>query len=482
MGLDQDTKTFTAAVQHAARSIERLYRNLEQKNVYPGRSPAEVQARFAEPLPDEGIPLGELLDKIEAEVFESATLNVGPHFYGYITGGGNQAAVLGEMLKAALNQNNLKWHSSPVSTELEKLVARWVAEFVGYPEDAAGVLLDGGSVANFESLAVARKIKAPVDLANEGLYNAPPLTIYVSEEGHSSFDKAVDMLGLGRKYLRKIPVDEEFRIRVEELEKRIREDRREGRHPICAIGIAGTTNTGAVDDLQALARVCRKYDLWYHVDAAYGGPAAGLESVGAAFSGIELADSLVVNPHKWMYVPFGAACVLVKNPEHMRRTFSTIPDYLKSDRSGQERTDLMEYNLPLTKDFKALKVWMTVKAYGARKLREMVQADIDKASYLADRIRKSGLFELLAPAPLSIVCFRYRPPELPESGLNLLNQKLIQELERDGRIFLAGTKIRDMEALRVCFINHRTGMQHIDRLMDVVDEVGRKIAGEMSTP
>ncbi|NIT58232.1 MAG: aminotransferase class I/II-fold pyridoxal phosphate-dependent enzyme, partial [Aliifodinibius sp.] len=192
-------------------------------------------------------------------------------------------------------------------------------------------------------------IKAPVDISDEGIYGSQPMVVYVSEEGHSSFDKAMDMLGLGKKYLRKISVDDKFRIDTDQLEEQIRTDKNAGLHPICVIGVAGTTNTGAVDNLNALADICQRYDLWYHVDAAYGGPAAKVERTSDLFSGIERADSVVVNPHKWLYVPFEAGGALVKNPDHLRKTFSTIPDYLKSDEHNGGRTDLMEYNLPLTK-------------------------------------------------------------------------------------------------------------------------------------
>lgn len=370
MSLDISSRQFRQWIEQTGTLITEFYDQKSEKKVFAGKSPKEVMALFEEGLPEEPSDIGEVLGAVREKVLESITNSVGPKYFGYITGGGNQVAVLAEMIKASLNQNNLKWHSSPVSTELEKLVMRWVAEFIGYPTTSAGVLLSGGSVANFNCLAVARKIKSPVDVSEEGMYGSPPQTVYVSAEGHSSFDKAADMLGIGKKYLRKIPVDGGQRIDIEALDGAIEQDKQAGFHPICAIAVAGTTNTGAVDDLLAVAGICKKHDLWYHVDAAYGGPAAKVTSVAHLFNGIELADSVVVNPHKWMYVPFEAGGLLVRNPDHLRATFSTIPDYLKSDKSGDGRTDLMEYNLPLTKEFKALKVWMTIKAYGAKKLRD----------------------------------------------------------------------------------------------------------------
>lgn len=476
MSLDVPSQQFQQWIEQTGKLIADFYECKGEGKVFAGKSPEQVLALFDEPLPEAGSEIDAVLGKVKKDVLGSITNNIGPKYYGYITGGGNQVAVLAEMIKASINQNNLKWHSSPVSTELEKLVMRWVAEFIGYPTSSPGVLLSGGSVANFNCLAVARKIKSPVDVAEEGMYGSPPQTVYVSAEGHSSFDKAVDMLGIGKKYLRKVPVDDELRIDAEALDRAIEEDKEAGLHPICAIAVAGTTNTGAVDDLNAVAEVCEKHGLWYHVDAAYGGPAASVEGVAHLFEGIHRADSVVVNPHKWMYVPFEAGGVLVKNPEHLRATFSTIPDYLKSDASGEGRTDLMEYNLPLTKEFKALKVWMTVKMYGAQKLRETIRRDIERAAFLVQLIKKDEQLELMAPAPLSIVCFRFKKNGTPDKELDMLNNKIIQKVEKDGRIFLTGTKIKGRTALRMCFINHRTTINDVETSANVIKEMGNNLS------
>ncbi|MEL7833266.1 pyridoxal phosphate-dependent decarboxylase family protein [Fodinibius sp. Rm-B-1B1-1] len=471
MSLDVSPQQFEEWIEQTGQLIKRFYADDLTSPVFAGKSPAEVQALLEESLPRQSQNIEALLDEVGEKVLSSITNSAGPRYFGYITGGGNQVAVLAEMIKASLNQNNLKWHSSPVSTELERLVMRWVADFIGYPTSSAGVLLSGGSVANFNCLAVARKIKAPSDISDEGIYGSNPMTVYVSEEGHSSFDKAMDMLGLGKKYLRKIPVEDDFRINIEALEEQIRSDKNAGLNPICAIAVAGTTNTGAVDNLQAVADICEEYGLWYHVDAAYGGPAARVDKTIPLFEGIERADSVVVNPHKWMYVPFEAGGALVKNPEHLRRTFSTIPDYLKSDQQNGGRTDLMEYNLPLTKEFKALKVWMTIKAYGADRLRNEIASDIDKAQYLVDLISEEKGLELMAPVPLSIVCFRYNPGGLDAKQLDVLNDKIIDKVEIDGRVFLTGTKINGATAIRVCFINHRTKRKDIQLLKETVLDI-----------
>ncbi len=475
MSLDVSSQQFQQWIQQAGKLVSDFYKEHRDGKVFAGKTPEQVQILLEEPLPEDPQDVDDLLDEVGEKVFSTITNNIGPRFYGYITGGGNQVAVLAEMIKTSLNQNNLKWHSSPVSTELERLVMRWVADFIGYPTSSAGVLLSGGSVANFNCLAVARKVKASTDASDEGLYGSNPMTVYVSEEGHSSFDKAMDMLGLGKKYLRKIPVDDQMRIDPEQLERQVREDKNSGFNPICAIAVAGTTNTGSVDNLNAVADICEKYNLWYHVDAAYGGPAAKVEGVKQLFAGMDRADSVVIDPHKWMYVPFEAGGVLVKDPKHLRETFSTLPDYLKSDTTDEKRTDLMEYNLPLTKEFKALKVWMTLKAYGTRQIRSEISSDIQKAQYLVDLVQTNSKLELLAPAPLSIVCFRYNPDNMEDKTLNELNDRLINNIETDGRIFLTGTKILGKTALRVCFINHRTKKEDIDFLEKTVLDISKQL-------
>lgn len=476
MSLDASAERFRQWIDKVGVLIENYFENVkDDEKVFAGKSPRQIKALLDEPLPDEPQDIDKVLAKVERDVLGSITNSAGPRYFGYITGGGNQAAVLAEMIKTSINQNNLKWHSSPASTEMETLVMRWVAEFIGYSTESAGVLLSGGSVANHHALAVARKMKAPVNIAEDGIYSCPPLTVYVSAEGHSSFDKAMDMLGMGKKYLRKIPVDDKLCINLEVLESQIKEDQQAGFHPLCAIGVAGTTNTGAVDDLSGVADICERYDLWFHADAAYGGPAARLSEKTYLFRGIERADSVVVNPHKWLYVPFEAGGLLVKNPEQLRATFSTIPDYLKSDRTDESRTDLMEYNLPLTKEFKALKVWMTLKTYGANKLTETIRRDLQKAQYLVHQIEETENLELMAPVPLSIVCFRFNPGGKTEEELDRLNDSLIGKIEQDGRVFLTGTKINGRTALRVCFINHRTKNSDIDFLVQVVLDIGRNL-------
>ena len=480
MSLDFKPAQFKAFIERSADIINQWYaKGLRGGRIYRNYTPKEIQHLFDEALPQTGTEVVKLLEQIETVVFETSNFNPSPNYYGYITGGGNQVAILAELLRNALNQNNLKWHSAPANSEIEKIVIKWICQFIGYPENSTGVLASGGSVGNFLNLAVMRKAMCPVDMAEEGMYSAPKMTVYVSEQGHSSIDKGMDMLGLGRKYLRKIRVNNQFQIELGALEEQIIQDRARGLLPVCIIGIAGTTNTGSIDPLKELGHIAKRHKMWYYIDGAYGLPGAGTQLVGASFEGLELADAILINPHKWFFVPFEVAAVIVKQKQYLKDAFSYVPDYLKAGAEVGDREDLMDFNLQLTKDFKALKVWMTFKAYGAEKLGQAIENDCQLARYAKDYIERSPLFEMLAPVPLSIVCFRYlgRPREKrnDEQYLDKLNDALLEAVEADGRVFFAGTKINGRTALRINLTNHRRTKEDIGFLFKVLKELGEHV-------
>lgn len=422
-----------------------------------------------------------ILHEVEENIFANSTLYSSPRFFGYINGSGNQAAVLGELLASAINQICAKWHFSPAASEVERQVIQWIAQFIGYPPLAGGCLLSGGSAGNLAGLAVARRQKAPFDADGSGLSAGPPLTVYVSREGHASLDKAMALLGMGREHLRRIPVLDDFTIDLKALEQQVTRDRADGYHPICVVGNAGTISTGAVDPLDRIAEFCGNHGLWFHVDAAYGGPAAGTAIAAALFRGLHQADSIVVNAHKWLYVPVEASCILVRQPSALRDTFRLVADYLQTgeERLGDGPVDFKDYGPQLSRSFRALKVRMTFKAYGARRLRAAIESNIAIMRYLADRIDQSADFIRLAPVPLSVVCFQYRTSDVSRhedhTYLDSLNTQLLQALERDGRVFLSGTKIRGQTALRACSVNHRLRRSDVDFLLDVIREVAETL-------
>ena len=481
--LDYDLESFQGDLQRASELVVRLYERLDKTRITPAKTRMEIASLFDEVLPQEPQPMDSILHEVEDKIFANSTLYLSPRFFGYINSGGNQASIVGELLASAVNQICALWHFSPAASEVERRVIRWLADFVGYGSTAGGCLLSGGSAGNLVGLAVARKQKAPFDAASLGMRGGPPLTVYVSQEGHASLDKGMVLLGMGRDQLHKIAVRDDFTINLDSLEKQVIEDRRNGYHPICVVGVAGTTNTGAVDPLGALAEFCQAQGLWFHVDAAYGGPAARTNAAGKLFRGLEQADSVVVNPHKWLYVPAEAACILVREPAALRHTFQVVADYLKEEtNTGAEGPlDFKDYGPQLHRNFRALKVWMTFKAYGARKLRAAIESNIEIMRYLGDRIDESQDFVRLAPVPLSVVCFQYRTADISRHGdqtyLDDLNNRLIDALEKDGRIFLSGTNIQGRRVLRACSVNHRLRREDVDFLLDVTRQVGHCLAG-----
>ena len=475
--LDSDLGTFREDLRQASDLVVRLHERMGRARVTPGKSRSEIASLFDETLPEDPQLMTAILREVEENIFANSTLYSTPRFFGYINGSGNQAAVLGELLASSINQICAKWHFSPAASEVERQVIQWIAQFIGYPPDGGGCLLSGGSAGNLAGLAVARRQNAPFDTDLSGMAAGPPLTVYVSQEGHASLDKAMALLGMGRKHLRKISILDDFTIDLKALEQQVTADRAHGYHPVCVVGNAGTINTGAVDPLDALAEFCGTHGLWFHVDAAYGGPAARTEIADALFRGLHRADSVVVNPHKWLYVPVEASCILVRQPSALTDTFRLVADYLQTEneRLGDGPVDFKDYGPQLSRSFRALKVWMTFKAYGARRLRAAIESNIAVMRYLADRIDESTDFVRLAPVPLSVVCFQYRTSDVSRHDehtyLDRLNTQLLQALERDGRVFLSGTKIRGQTALRACTVNHRLRPADVDFLLEVIRDV-----------
>jgi glutamate/tyrosine decarboxylase-like PLP-dependent enzyme len=482
LSLDGDLETFRNDLTQASEVVVRLYERLDQTRITPAKTRAQIASLFDEPLPEEPQPMESILNEVESKIFANSTFYLSPRFFGYINSGGNHASILAELLASAVNQILALWHFSPAASEVERRVIRWIAEFIGYPSQAGGCLLSGGSAGNLVGLAVARKQKAPFDADSLGMRGGPLLTVYASQEVHASVDKAMVILGMGRDQLRKIAVRDDFTIDLDRLEKQVGEDRNSGCRPICVVGVAGTTNTGAVDPFDRLAEFCRAQGLWFHVDAAYGGPAASTKVAGELFRGLEQADSIVVNPHKWLYVPAEAACVLVREAVALRHAFQVAADYLKegNDAGTQAPVDFKDYGPQLHRNFRALKVWMTFKAYGAEKLRAAIESNIQIMRYLANRIDESQDFVRLAPVPLSVVCFQYRTTDdfrrTDQRYLNDLNNRILDALEKDGRVFLSGTTIHGQRALRACSVNHRLRREDVDLLLDVTRQVGRSLA------
>jgi glutamate/tyrosine decarboxylase-like PLP-dependent enzyme len=339
-------------------------------------------------------------------------------------------------------------------------------------------LTSGGSVANLIGLAVMRTVKAEGDIRSEGLWGeARPMTIYTSDQGHSCLQKAVELLGFGSKALRMIPVDADFRMDIALLKERISSDRSAGFRPVCVAANAGTVNTGAIDFLDEIADLCGKEKLWFHVDGAYGALGILAEQTGGVngiYKGIDRADSLAVDPHKWMYLPMECGCALVQDEAAMRDTFSLVPPYLHDDASMPW---FSEFGIQQTRGFKSLKLWMLMQQVGEKGYRALISRDVGLARKFQERLRSHSDFEIVAAGPLSITCFRYVPPGA--ENLDELNGDLLERLQQEGNVYLSSTLIEGRLVLRVCFINFRTTEADLDRLIDEVVRAGRRVLDEI---
>lgn len=474
-----------AAYQQVAEVVLAYLRDMETQTVLHDQSSDAVRTVFEEPLPEAGTSLSTLVDTLAPALF-SASLHPGsPHFFGYAISSGTVAGQVGGMLAQGVPLCGGKWGVNAAQAELSKVLVGWVADFIGYPTSCGGLFTSGGTMANLLALATARHHHAPFDVHREGLTAGMPLRIYASSEAHISFDKCAILLGLGQRHLCKLPVGGDYRLDIAALEAQIREDRAAGYHPICVVGNAGTTNTGAVDPLDNIADICEREKIWFHVDAAYGGPAAATAIAESLFSGMERADSVTIDPHKWMYVPVEAGCLLVREVDRLRSCFTANPAYLSLDEEADALFDLYKYGLQLTRNLREVKVWMTFKTYGAAAIRTAIADNIELMRRFAGWVDAAPDFERLAPVPLSVVCFRYRPLHMAdsdESTVDTINDHLLRALQHEGKFFISGTRLNGRIALRACSVNHRSTPAHARRLLDRLRTLGAAATATLYPP
>lgn len=445
--------------------------------------PEELSTEWARtPAPQEGEPADAILDQFSTEVAPYPFGNGHPRFFGWVNSPPAPIGILAEALASAMNPRCAGGNHAAVY--LERQVVEWFRQLVGFPVGTMGLLVSGGSMATLTALAVARHAKVAARGGNvraiglQGLDS--PLVLYMSEEGHSCIRKAAELMGIGSNYVRIIPSDENYRMRVDLLRDQIASDADNGLLPFAVVASAGTVNTGAIDPLTEIAQVCRDLDLWLHVDGAYGAPALLSERHRSDLQNIALADSLAVDPHKWLYIPVEAGLVVVRNGEAMRDAFSLVPPYLRTDgnpRGVNGPPWLSEYGFQQTRGFRALKIWMALKFYGAEGYAQAIERNIAQARYLAGRIENSEELELAAPQNLSIVTFRYAPPALRGHGevLDSLNKALLEEIQLGGKAFLSSTTLKGRFALRACIVNFATSRQDIDFLFDLVRAQGQAL-------
>jgi len=429
-------------------------------------------------LSTEGVPLDKLIDECRA-IMDLSRHNGHPRFFGYVASPSTPIGAYGDLIASALNANITCWRSGPAGTELERMVVRWLGSLIHYDREANGLLTSGGSMANMIALLIASRRKSGADASRRGLWNSgPPMTVYASEEVHMSIPKAADILGFGRDQVRVIECDDRQRMRVDLLRQRIEADLREGLRPFCVVGSAGTVNTGVVDPLADIAGVAQEFDLWFHVDGAYGAPGVLDERKSALFKGIERADSVSLDPHKWLYVPVDAGCLLFRDAAAARAAFNTEDaDYIKTHGySDEEAFAFWDYGVELSRRFRALKVWLTLQYYGSRRIAEAISDDILLAEYLGEVVTNADDFELLAPVELSICCFRYVPPGANNSDAELdrLNASLMELVQKGGRAYVSNATVNGRFALRACITNFRTTKSDIDTTIQVIREAAAR--------
>ena len=460
----------------AVEWMARYYESLRELPVYPRTSATDLKARLAEPLPQEGRAVAELLDLFREVIVPGSRQNGHPRFFGYVSAPGTAVASVADLLASTLNANLTAWRSAPAPVELERLTIDWIKEALGCDPKASGLFISGGSLANFTALAAARHHHC-AGVNETGMRTLErPLRLYVSSEGHHSTDKAAALLGIGRNHVRRVAVDTAFRMNVDDLERQIEADRAGGMDPFCVVASAGTVVTGAIDPLAEIAAVARRHGLWMHVDACYGGFARLAHSVRERFAGLDQADSIALDPHKWLYLPAGCGCLIYRDSAKIGTAFALGADYtriLATD--ADEAFAFWDYGPELTRRFRALKVWMTLAHAGARAIGAAIEANLDCARHLATLVEASAEFEMLAPVELSIFCFRYldaaaRAPsdrtETEERRLDALNERLLQALQQGGSSYLSNANLCGRFALRGCVLNYRTTRRDMAILLD----------------
>jgi glutamate/tyrosine decarboxylase-like PLP-dependent enzyme len=442
--------------------------SINERPCFPDITGDESVKMFAQDLPEEG--MGPAALDILPKVLD-ASRPPNPRFFGYVLGSGEPVAAAADLLASVLNQNATAWRSGPAAAAIEQLVTQWLGEAISCP-GFVGIMTGGGSSANLSALAMARESRMP---ANEsGIREAG--TMYASTEVHMSIPKAVALLGIGREQLRLIPCDEKFRIRTDLLKQSIATDVAEGKKPIAVVGTAGTVATGSIDPLREMAAIAKGAGAWFHVDGAYGALAAIARPTD--FDGMTLADSISLDPHKWLYQPLDCGCLLYRDRSLARRTFSFTGDYAKPVQEHPvESFAFFEQSVELSRRFRALKLWLSLRYHGLANFRAQIENDLACAKLLASLIQKSEDLDLLAPVPLSAVCFRYvaQSASLSNSQLDELNLRILTEVLRRGRVYFSNATIGGRFALRACIVNHRTTPADVEAIVDEVVAVGRKL-------
>jgi aromatic-L-amino-acid/L-tryptophan decarboxylase len=436
---------------------------IEDRPLFPGATPSHLMKLFDEPLPQEPSPLDSVLSELEEKLLPHCTHVGHPGYFGLITPTPLPAGILGDLLASGLNQNVGAWSIGPGAVAMERRTVRWLTDLVGWGAAAGGNLTSGGMMANFLGLKLARDAVSGDTAQHAGV--GAGWAAYTSEERHVSVDKAADAVGIGRQGLRVLPTDDRFRMRLDVLEEALSQDRARGIRPMCLIAMGGSTNTGAVDDLEALRRIADREGMWLHVDAAYGGGMLLSKEYPGRLSGVHLADSVTIDPHKWFFAPLDVGAILVRDAGRLTASFGMQPAYLTDAMDpGEERYNYYVHGFEQSRRFRALKVWMSLKRYGARQIGAWVDANVDQALRLHALASAHPDFATAMEPPMSAVCLRYRPSGASEETLRRVHAAVAREVERGGRFWISTTVLKGLTYFRVNPVNIRTRASHIEAL------------------
>ncbi len=466
--------------QHGHQLVDWIADFLERIDDVPvttGMQPGELRDKLPTAAPRSGESMSDILADVDRLIMPSMTHWNHPANFAYFNSSGSSPGILGEMLSAAYNVNCMTWQSCPAGTELEQVTLGWLRDLLGLPRDMWGIIYDTASTAGMQAIAAAREQIAGLNVREEGLAgraDVPRLRLYASEQAHMSIDKGALTCGIGLKGIRKIPLDESYRMRPDLLERAIAEDRKDGWLPFCVVATVGTTSTTALDPVPEIAKICEREDLWLHVDAAHGGIAALDPERRYVLDGCDGADSIVANPHKWMFVPIDLSAFYTRKPDVLKRAFSLVPEYLRSVHDANVE-NYMEYGVALGRRFRALKLWFVLRYFGAEGLARRISEHFRLAGMFTDWIDRHPSFERMAPVPLTTVCFRAHPAGVDdEETLNGLNDRLMTAVNASGRMFITQTKLNGCTILRLVVSHLRTEEKHIVNAWQLLQEKCRE--------
>lgn len=456
-----DDDALRAGLDRVAAWIREYFAHPEAYRVMPAVAPGEVAAALPPEAPENGVPIEEILADFERIVVPGTTHWNHPRFFAYFATSAAPAGILAEALAATLDVKAMLWRTSPAATELEEVTMRWLGKLLELPDSWTGIIYDTASIAGFTALAAAREALG-LQIRERGMSGRelPPLRVYITAETHSHVEKAAIALGVGQQNVVRVACDDAFAMRPDALRAALDADIAAGMRPLAIVATVGTTSTTSVDPLRPIAEIARERNVWLHVDAAYAGTAALIPEFRPMLDGVELADSLVVNPHKWMFVPMDLSVLFVKDESIVRRAFSLVPEYLTTPEAGV--VNYMDYGLQLGRRFRALKLWFVLRYYGAEGIRKRLRAHIELAAEFASWVCAEPGWEVMAPHPFSVVCFRYAPPGTDEADRERLNAEILRAANETGEIFLSHTKLDGRYALRLAIGNLRTQRSDVE--------------------